>query len=119
MAEAPRVPPRFVPTLTEVVKPVETGLPPEGRESAALRSGSDATSRREDLPSESELVQAVMRRVDAVLERRLQRLISSVVEAQTQVLAARLRNGIEAEVRRAVAEAVSAERAAGGSDPLA
>ena len=94
-----RKPPRFVPTLTEVVRGAETPSSPAA-------------------PSEEQLVQRVLQRVDMVLERRLREAIASVVLAQTRSLGPALRDEIEAVVRQAVAEAIADEaEAAGGLKP--
>ena len=58
---APRTPPKFVPTLTEVV-----------------RSGTSAASRPEGGLTEEQLVQRVMQRVDISLERRLRSCMTGV-----------------------------------------
>ena len=95
-----RKPPRFVPTLTEVVRGTES-VPPSGT------------------ASEEQLVQRVLQRVDMVLERRLREAIAGVVLAQTRSLAPALRQEIEGVVRQAVAEAIAdeAEAASGLKTP--
>jgi hypothetical protein len=89
-----RKPPRFVPTLTEVV---QAGQPQEA-------AGA----------SEERLVQRVLQRIDLVLERRLREAIATVVLAQTSTLAPALREQIEAMVREAVAQALAEEQGATG-----
>ena len=83
-----RIPPRYVPTLTEVVA--------EGTRM------SEAASR---LVTPEELVQRLMRRVDLTLERRLREAVAAVVLERTRELAPVLREEIEAVVRETVAEA--------------
>ncbi len=83
-----RTPPRYVPTLTEVVKaspearkPAETGL------------------------SQDQLVLRVMQRIDMSLERRLREAIAATVLEQTRSIAPLLRDEIELVVRETVAQA--------------
>ncbi len=91
---APRTPPKFVPTLTEVV-----------------RGG--AAGRAEESASQEQLVQRVMQRVDITLERRLRESIAAAVLEQTRALGPILREEIELVVREAVAQAFADEIAAG------
>jgi hypothetical protein len=89
-----RTPPRFVPTLTEVVQsgPVPlapgAGTPPISQDQLALR---------------------VMQRVDLALDRRLREEIATVVLEQTSALLPLLRERLESVVREVVAEAVAEE----------
>jgi hypothetical protein len=87
-------PPKFVPTLTEVV-----------------RSG--ATARSEAGLTQEQLVQRVMQRVDLSLERRLREAIAATVLEQTRALGPILREEIELVVRDAVSQAFAEEIAAG------
>ena len=91
---ATRTPPRFVPTLTEVVKGGEAAAP-------AARG-----------PTEEQLVLRVMQRVDLTLERRLREAIASTVLEQTRALGPILREEIEIVVRQAVSQAFAEELAA-------
>jgi hypothetical protein len=91
---ATRNPPRYVPTLTEVVK--TSGAP--------TASPLDA--------SEEQLVQRVMQRVDLALERRLREAIAAAVLEQTRSIAPLLRGEIEDAVREVVAQAFADELAA-------
>jgi len=88
---ANRPPPRFVPTLTEVVHSGPAPLAP--------------------LPalSQDQLAQRVLQRVDLVLERRLREAIASVVLEQTSALVPLLQERLETVVREAVADAVADE----------
>lgn len=111
----PRVPPRFVPVLTEVV-PADAIAP-------ALRQESAATAPPPALPVstaapalaldalEDQLIHRVMQRVDVALERQLHDAVATMVLQHTQSLLPRLREEIEFVVRQAVAEAVGAELA--------
>ena len=92
------VPPRFVPTLTDVVHPVDhnTGqaLDPVERDPVQL---------------EDQIVHRVMQRVDLVLERRLREAVAQVILSHTQTLGPRLREEIELVVRESVSQAVAQE----------
>jgi hypothetical protein len=91
---AARNPPRYVPTLTEVVK-----------------STAPSAAAAADV-SEEQLVQRVMQRVDLALERRLREAIAATVLEQTRSIAPLLRGEIEAAVRQTVAQAFADELAA-------
>jgi hypothetical protein len=94
---ASRTPPRYVPTLTHVVTPPTQPQPLE----EAPRTASS--------PSQDQLVERLMRRVDETLERRLREAIAATVIEQTRALGPILRDEIEAVVRQAVAEAFQDE----------
>ena len=87
-----RVPPRYVPTLTEVVA---AGAEPSPESAAAL--------------SQEQLIQRVMRRVDLMLERRLREAVAAAVIEQTRAIGPLLREEIEAVVRETVAQAFEQE----------
>jgi hypothetical protein len=91
---ASRKPPRYVPTLTEVVG---TAAERKAAASPAL--------------SQEEIVERVMQRIDLTLERRLREAIAATVLEQTRSLAPMLRDEIEAVVRETVAEAFTNELA--------
>ncbi len=91
---ATRAPPRFVPTLTEVVQ-----TPPVGAPSATPMP----------VPSADQLAQRVLQRVDMVLDRRVREAIASAVLEQTSTLAPLLRERIDTVVREVVAQAVAEE----------
>lgn len=86
-----RNPPRFVPTLTEVV-----------HSGPAPLTGTPAVS-------QEQLAQRVLQRVDLVLDRRVREAIASVILEQTNLLAPLLRERLEAVVREVVAQAVAEE----------
>jgi hypothetical protein len=88
---AGRTPPRYVPTLTEVVK----GTPAAGPAAA--------------MPSKEELILRVMQRVDMSLERRLREAIAAAVLEQARALGPLLRDEIESVVRETVAQAFADE----------
>ena len=91
-----RTPPRYVPTLTEVVS-----TSPDTRPAAAAAL------------SEEQLVHRVMQRIDLTLERRLREAIAATVLEQTRSIAPLLRDEIEAVVRDTVAQAFAEELGAG------
>lgn len=90
---AQRPPPRFVPTLTEVVH--SGAAPLTGSTPAGL--------------SQEQLAQRVLQRVDLVLDRRVREEIATVVLEQTSAIVPLLRERIETVVREVVAEAVAEE----------
>lgn len=95
-----RTPPRFVPTLTEVV-----------------RGGTAASAKAEPGLTQEQLVQRVMQRVDVSLERRLREAIAATVLEQTRALGPILREEIEHVVREAVAQAFAQELGGAGEKP--
>jgi hypothetical protein len=117
--DIPRMPPRFVPTLTEVVG-AATGT--QVVPAAAVRSVERsvpvveaplASPSVQGRPAagglEEEIMHAVMQRVDALLEQRLQAVVAASVETQLPLIAARLRSGVETALRRTVADALADE----------
>lgn len=94
---ATRTPPRFVPTLTEVVR--------SGVSSAAAKSDAGLT--------QEQLVARVMQRVDLMLDRKLREAIAATVLEQTRALGPILREEIELVVREAVSQAFAEEMGAG------
>ncbi|MDP3759363.1 MAG: hypothetical protein Q8R01_02460 [Ramlibacter sp.] len=89
---ATRTPPRYVPTLTEVVKSA-----PEARVAA------------DSAAAQEELIHRVLQRVDLVLERKLREAIAATVLEHTRAIAPLLREEIEAVVRETVARAFADE----------
>ena len=86
-----RPPPRFVPTLTEVVHSGPAPLSPTPGVSQDL------------------LAQRVLQRVDLHLDRRLREELATVLLEQTSALVPLLRERLESVVREVVAEAVAEE----------
>lgn len=142
MSTPPRVPPRFVPTLTDVVHlpeaatlsevpivvPPAPAIPPRPPQPAAepaqpvLASVQTAMMELLAQPTsasplppgiEEYIVHRVMQRVDVVLDRRLSEAVALVVQEQTRSLVPRLREEVESVVRHAVYEAVAEELANG------
>lgn len=115
MSQPPRTPPRFVPTLTEVV---------DGQALAPQAPQAPQDSPRPALPApapalaavppgfEEYVVHRVMQRVDGILEHHLSEAIALVIEEQTRSMVPRLREEVESVVRHAVYEAVAQELAA-------
>jgi hypothetical protein len=91
-----RTPPRFVPTLTEVVHSGPAPLAPAPG------------------IAQEQLAQRVLQRVDLMLERRVRETIASVVLEQTNLLTPLLRERLETVVREIVAQAVADEMSARG-----
>jgi hypothetical protein len=89
---AQRPPPRFVPTLTEVV---QSGSAPLAAAPAAL--------------SQDQIAQRVLQRVDLALDRRVREAIATVVIEQSAVLTPLLRERLEAVIFEVVAQAVADE----------
>ena len=90
---ANRIPPRFVPTLTEVVHSGPVPLSPSAGPTL----------------SQDQIAQRVLQRVDLVLDRRVREAIAAVVIQQTDQLVPLLRERLEDTVRQLVAEAVAEE----------
>ena len=94
------MPPRFVPTLTEVV---------HGSGYAATQEPDRKPGTADSEAIEIELVRRVMQRVDLVLERRLREAVGHLILAHTQAMGSRLREEIELVVRESVCQAVRQE----------
>ena len=93
-------PPRYLPTLTDVVV----------RTSSAPPTSNDSRVANEPAAfNEAQLTRRIMQRVDVVLERRLREALSKVILEHTQTLAPLLRQEIEATVKDAVAQALAQE----------
>jgi hypothetical protein len=90
------MPPKFVPTLTDVVRATEYSAP--------VHTAPPSTDQFED-----QIIHRVMQRVDLVLERRLREAVGQVILAHTQALGPRLREEIEWVVRESVVQAVAQE----------
>jgi len=89
---AGRIPPRYVPTLTEVV-----GAVPTATAASAL--------------SQEQLIHRIMQRIDLTLDRRLREAIATVVLEQTRALGPILREEIETVILQTVSQALSEELA--------
>lgn len=89
-----KAPPRFVPTLTEIVATPPSGPSPVPAAPAV---------------SEEQIVQRVMQRVDLTLDKRIREAIATVVLEQARNAGPALREKVEAAVRQAVADALAEE----------
>lgn len=133
MDGAPRIPPRFVPTLTTVVDleapapaPAPSALP--DLSSPALGDGAQQASAASDAPAaigaqvalpavgeadafrlEEELLHRVLQRVDLSLEERLTEAVSTAVQEQLDAMLPRLRGEVEKVLRELVTEAMARE----------
>jgi hypothetical protein len=97
----PLPPPRFVPTLTEVVQSPAASLTAAKPDAA----GGEAEFLQE------QLVHRVMQRVDLTLDRLLRETVGRLVLEHTQALAPSLRDEIEIVVRQSVNQAFEQELA--------
>jgi hypothetical protein len=93
-------PPRFVPTLTEVVRPATAPVPAT---ETPLMAAVDSAA------IEDQLVQRVLQRVDLILERRLREALGQLILEHTERLAPQLREEIESVVRQSVNHAFAQE----------
>jgi hypothetical protein len=113
----PPMPPRFVPTLTEVIRPIPvptapTAAPVNASETSTTASPlSVASSSAPSADIQEQMVQRVLQRVDLVLERRLREVVGQLILEHTQTLTPRLREEIEAVVRQSVSQAFDSESA--------
>lgn len=131
----PRVPPRYVPTLTEVVSVEQVAPEPPmlddilsagGLASALLASAAPAqplaaaalhppgtqAGQRQVAELEDELVHRVLQRIDVSIDHRLQVAVVRLVDEYTRQLAPRLRAEVAEVVRQAVSDALARELAA-------
>lgn len=92
------VPPRFVPTLTDVVHPDHFSPKP-----------TEGEVRHNAVQLEDQIIHRVMQRVDLVLERRLREAVAQVILSHTEALGPRLREEIELVVHESVSQAVAQE----------
>ena len=114
MNRPPPAPPRFVPTLTEVVRPVAAPMPapaPDGATAAPpVTFAAPAMAAPAPSPDlQEQMVQRVLQRVDLMLDRRLREVVGQLILEHTQSLAPRLRDEIEEVVRQSVSQAFANE----------
>ena len=110
MAGTARVAPRFVPTLTEVVREpalLVAAASPVAPSVQRARRAPDLP----DAPDSGALVEWIHAEVAESLQRNLHDLIATALVEQIDAVAARLQSDIEPMVRRAVQEAVANEAA--------
>ncbi|MDP1656023.1 hypothetical protein [Hydrogenophaga sp.] len=91
--------PRFLPTLTEVVRPVATGT-------ETTPSPQTTTS---PMPAAEALVERVMQRLTPTLETRLRAVVTALVQEQVSALEPYLWQEVDQALRQQVAEAVALE----------
>ena len=111
MSGAARTPPRYVPTLTEIVTPAEQPAPPGAGDAMALL---DEAAEPDSFSSmQEQMVHRVMLRVDVLVQQRLLEAIAAVVQQHTKSLEPLLREEIEEVLRQSVSEAIAEELAIG------
>jgi hypothetical protein len=96
-----KVPPRYVPTLTEVVKPTARLGPDVPQQAPA----GQRTDNLEDL-----ITLRVMQKVNLVLERRVREAVAQLVLEHTQTLMPRLMDEMEQVVRESVGQAMAQQQ---------
>lgn len=111
-----RVPPRFVPTLTEVVQIVapSAASPLQVPENVSPDPVEVPDATVPDAGVRNEIdVHRIMQRVDLALEARLRAAVARVVSEQVETMGSQLRDEIELAVRDAVSQAIAEELAVG------
>ena len=103
------VPPRFVPTLTDVVHPGDHFNRNNTNNNPINQPLPQNSIQQNPVQLEDQIVHRVMQRVDLVLDRRLREAVAQVILSQTQSLGPRLREEIELVVRESVSQAVAYE----------
>ena len=113
------VPPRFVPTLTDVVLPSARSngaqfdsSTPASFQAAPIANAyvpAQASDAGIFAPADDLLVQRVMQQVDMALEPRLREALSRVVADQAANLAPKLREEIELAVKETIAHSIAQE----------
>ena len=113
MPDIPRIPPKFVPTLTEVVQLPEAAavqsldFSPTNPASGSQERSSNALDNA--ITERTELTLRLLQRVDVLLERRIRAAVSNAVALHTAALIGELRPIIEQAVQEAVSDALSQE----------
>ncbi len=101
----PPVPPRFVPTLTEVVQAVVPLVAP----APILTQDKPETPLTLSPAQQDELIRRVLMRVDITLERRLREAVGQLILEHTETLVPRLREEIERVVSQSVKQSFEQE----------
>lgn len=120
MASSLRVPPRFVPTLTNVVDTPGEGVPARSAQWTSPATSASAVtavdpaqtarlSTADSLRLEEQLLHRVLQRVDLSLERRLGDMVLTAVQQQLDAVLPRLSEQIEDELRSMVKDALAHE----------
>ena len=106
MSRQDLAPPKFVPTLTEVVSPLARSQAP-----ASVARANPGVKSPETLASvmldEQAWTARIMQDVDVTLESKLRLVVANVVSEQIAIMVPTLRNEIEQSVRNAVREALA------------
>ncbi|MBI3532605.1 MAG: hypothetical protein HY068_09095 [Burkholderiales bacterium] len=98
--------PRFLPTLTEVVRPGEAvGLEVASEEVASVPQQTPAGL----MPAADELVERVMQRLAPTLETKLRAVVTSLVQEQISAMEPYLWQEVDQALRQTVAAAVVQE----------
>lgn len=105
----PPAPPRFVPTLTEVVRPTSAPVPAPVVPPAPPQAGTPLAQPGVSAEVQEQMVQRVLQRVNLVLERRMREVVGQLILEHTQSVAPRLREEIEEVVRQSVSQAFNSE----------
>ena len=122
MTTAPRTPPRFVPTLTTVIKSEQlapTPTPEKARSESSNAVTEPQRSGDENAALEEELLHRVLERVALTLENEVSDAVAAALQAQLDVMVPTLRREIESVLRRLVADALARELAASAGSTLA
>lgn len=99
MSTPPKNLPRFLPTLTEVVKPGD----------AAAAASAEALPVPPPMPTAEELVERVMRRLAPTLETRLRAVMTALVQEQVSAMEPYLWQEVDQALRQTVTAAVAQE----------
>lgn len=99
MSTPPKNLPRFLPTLTEVVKPGD----------AAAAASAEAVPVPPPMPTAEELVERVMQRLAPTLEIRLRAVMTALVQEQVSAMEPYLWQEVDQALRQTVTAAVAQE----------
>lgn len=99
MSTPPKNLPRFLPTLTEVVKPGD----------AAAAASGEAAPVLPPMPTAEELVERVMQRLAPTLEIRLRAVMTALVQEQVSAMEPYLWQEVDQALRQTVTAAVAQE----------
>jgi hypothetical protein len=110
-----RIPPRFVPTLTQVIE-AGPSLPEADDVERSTHSASvmaldpgERLVEAETARLEDRLLHRVMARIDPLLDARLNDAVANAVEAQLDVMVPRLRRDMQAVLRTLISDALASE----------
>ena len=101
-----KAPPRFIPTLTEVVH--SAPLPEAGEAVQADQAEAGTASSARSAP-EDVVLRRVLQRLDTILEQRVHEAVATLVLAHTHMFAERLREEIAEVVQQCVSQAFAEE----------